>query len=58
MQMRINSHYGKKVILNCMKRRIKLTEQLIYGLVENINRFSSPVSFVRDCYDVSPIYGK
>ena len=41
--------------LTCTKKRIRVTEQLTDELVENVDRFSSPVCLLRDCYDVSPL---
>ena len=44
--------------LTCTKKRIRFTEQLTDEQVENVDTFSSPVCLLRDCYAVSPLYGK
>ena len=35
----------------------RVDEQLTDEVVENVDRFSSLVCLLRDCYDVSPLYG-
>ena len=58
MMMYDISPYDEPEEITCMEGRIMLTEQLTDELVGNVHRFSSSVCLLRDCYDVSPLFGK
>ena len=49
------SPYNVTEVITFMNGKISFTQQLTDELLKNVDRFSSAMCMLRECYDVSPL---